>query len=621
MSSPGTLQPLSAAQGRELESAFRLLQSGQAEDALAIAKRLVGQATRSPDAHQLLAISNAETGNIEAADIAFGQALALAPDHPLILVNHAALLRKTRRFDAALAVLQRVIDATPGFAKAWSEFGLTAAAAGRHQQALMALGRAVQLQPESVPAWLALGNASRESGDLEIAQSAFRRAIALDPAHPSASINLGNVLRLAGRPDEAITCLEAVVRRGHGNPEVSDALVGVLLDDGRPDEAMELARQVAKGHPDFVPGLMTLANLLWEHGPALAPEDSPFDLFRAAVERQPQHHALRTQFIQFLISAGSMDEALTQLRIARTQADRPELVWMQADILQSQGNTRQAGVHYAQLHRDWGAGVPVFLNAYARHLLRAGQWDDAAQKAAEATRMEPGNQEAWAYLGTAWRLMGDPREHWLCDYDRLIAMVDIEPPAEFADQSDFLGQLRATVDGMHKARREPMQQSLRGGSQTPGRLFGRRDRVLVAAQATLLRGVERWLAKLPKDDLHPFLMRKTHTVRMGGSWSVKLWSSGNHVNHIHPEGWISSAFYVSLPPSVGLPLAGQAGYIQFGQPPLELELGLPPRRVIRPEVGKLALFPSYLWHGTVPFVDEQARITVAFDMTPLEQTQ
>lgn len=81
---------------------------------------------------------------------------------------------------------------------------------------------------------------------------------------------------------------------------------------------------------------------------------------------------------------------------------------------------------------------------------------------------------------------------------------------------------------------------------------------------------------------------------------------------------MSSAYYVSLPPSVRAPAVdnGDAGCIQFGQPPLELGLELASRRVIRPEPGKLALFPSYLWHGTVPFQDEQPRITIAFDMIP-----
>jgi len=618
MSLHGTPQALDASQARELENVSRLLQAGRAHEAVEIGQRLVAQAAMAPDAHHLLALCHAEAGNVDEAEQAFLRALGLAPEHPLILVNYAVMLRKAGRLEPAIAVLQRATDSAPGFAKAWVELGLTALHAGHHQQAQSALEWAVQLQPGSALAWHALGNASRETGDLDAAEAAFRRAMALEPGHRSASINLGAVLRLAGRTDEAIACFEHIRKSGDASPELADALVGSLLDDGRLDEAVQLARQTVRKHPDFVAGRVTLANLLWEHGPAAARDDEPFDLFRRALERQPDHHELRAAFIQSLLSARAAEEAVGQIVELRARADDPMLAWMQANALEMLGRREQAGVIYAQLHGDWGRRVPAFLNSHARHLLTAGKWDAAADVASQATLLEPDNQEAWANLATAWRLLADPREHWLCDYDRLVGLVEIESPPGFANQVDFLEALTATLDHRHKARREPIQQSLRGGSQTPGRLFGRPDPLLESARAALVHGVEGWLATLPTDASHPFLMRKTRSVRIGGSWSVKLWSSGNHVNHIHPEGWISSAFYVALPPSIGTSSAsGQAGCIQFGQPPMELELGLPPRRVIRPEPGKLALFPSYLWHGTVPFEDEQPRLTVAFDMTPL----
>ena len=82
---------------------------------------------------------------------------------------------------------------------------------------------------------------------------------------------------------------------------------------------------------------------------------------------------------------------------------------------------------------------------------------------------------------------------------------------------------------------------------------------------------------------------------------------------------MSSAFYVALPPSVATAAGTDtpAGAIQFGEPPLELGLDVGPRRVVTPHAGLLALFPSYLWHGTIPFQDEAPRMTIAFDMLPL----
>lgn len=617
MPSPGTPRPLSAAQARELESAFRLLQAGRADEALAMASRLVVEAAQAPDAQQLLAMCHAGTGNADAAESAFLRALELAPDHPLVLVNHAAFLRKAGKLDAALPVLRRVVGIAPDFARGWSELGAAALEAGHAEQAVAALRRATDLQPDAHLDWHLLGNAAREAGDLDAAEAAFRKVIALAPGQRSAITNLGSVLRLSGRSGEAVACLQSMGADPGAGPELADTLAGALLDAGRPDEALQLAQRTAERYPDFVPGTVTLANLLWEYAPAQDP-DEPFQLFRAAIRERPRDRALRSAYINFLFAARSAGEALAQARIARAQADEPVFALMEANALEMLGRTAQAGALYAQLHRSGGSGVPALLNAYTRHLLKAGQWDAAAQRSGEAIRADPENQEAWAYLATAWRLSGDSREDWLCDYERLVGVVEIETPPGFSDRPGFLQALAATLEHLHKARREPIQQSLRGGSQTPGRLFGRHDPVIAAARAALLQGAGRWLATLPADARHPFLKHDARNVRPGGSWSVKLWSSGKHVDHIHPEGWMSSAFYVALPPSVATAPAGagQAGHLQFGQPPLELGLALPPRRVVRPECGKLVLFPSYLWHGTVPFEDAQPRITIAFDLVP-----
>ena len=37
---------------------------------------------------------------------------------------------------------------------------------------------------------------------------------------------------------------------------------------------------------------------------------------------------------------------------------------------------------------------------------------------------------------------------------------------------------------------------------------------------------------------------------------------------------------------------------------------------VRPEPGRLVLFPSYMWHGTAPFSGDEDRLTVAFDIMP-----
>ena len=69
------------------------------------------------------------------------------------------------------------------------------------------------------------------------------------------------------------------------------------------------------------------------------------------------------------------------------------------------------------------------------------------------------------------------------------------------------------------------------------------------------------------------------------------------MNHLHPAGWISSAYYVSLPEATK---AGdsQEGWIKFGEPRWTTpKCGV--EKVVQPKEGRLVLFPSYMWHGTM----------------------
>ena len=57
------------------------------------------------------------------------------------------------------------------------------------------------------------------------------------------------------------------------------------------------------------------------------------------------------------------------------------------------------------------------------------------------------------------------------------------------------------------------------------------------------------------------------------------------------------------------------GWIKFGQPGVPTEAKARGREYyVKPEPGLLVLFPSYMWHGTVPFEGDDSRLTVAFDL-------
>ena len=98
-----------------------------------------------------------------------------------------------------------------------------------------------------------------------------------------------------------------------------------------------------------------------------------------------------------------------------------------------------------------------------------------------------------------------------------------------------------------------------------------------------------------------------------GAWSSRMKAHGFHDNHIHPQGWISSCYYVAVPQATEDQDTRQ-GWIKFGEP--ASQTGLKERRAIQPLPGRLVLFPSYMWHGTIPFAENSVRTTIAFDAVP-----
>jgi hypothetical protein len=209
----------------------------------------------------------------------------------------------------------------------------------------------------------------------------------------------------------------------------------------------------------------------------------------------------------------------------------------------------------------------------------------------------------WPYLSLCWRLTGNDRAAWL-DGDPLYAeSFDLDfSEAELAALADVLR-------GLHRMKAPYPEQSVRGGTQTDRQLIFHPDPVIQDARRKISEAVRTFVEDLPDPDgSHPLLgPRRDEPIRFEGSWSVRLAGAGYHSSHTHVLGWISSAFYVALPDG------DDTGRLALGTPPPELEVGLEPYQRVEPKPGRLALFPSTLWHATEPFAQGE-RLTIAFDV-------
>ena len=112
------------------------------------------------------------------------EVLRIAPNHPVALVYLGAARCAGGDPAGALAVLEPLAAARPGWAPAHHHLALALAAEGRRDEAIASLRRAVALQPDFADAWRALGDRLIEAGDAAGADAAYAqhiRAATKDP--------------------------------------------------------------------------------------------------------------------------------------------------------------------------------------------------------------------------------------------------------------------------------------------------------------------------------------------------------------------------------------------------------------------------------------------------------
>ena len=132
--------------------------------------------------------------------------------------------------------------------------------------------------------------------------------------------------------------------------------------------------------------------------------------------------------------------------------------------------------------------------------------------------------------------------------------------------------------------------------------------------ALVAQAVDRYREAVSQDPSHPFLADIPDRFRFT-AWGVILDEGAYQVPHIHPSAWLSGVYYVALPSSLGADDDGTAGWIEFGRPYWDFQIRAEPEtRLIEPEEGLMLLFPSYMFHRTLPFTGPGERISIAFDV-------
>lgn len=587
-----------------------LMQNGRLAEAERACRELLAQIPQQPAALHLLGLICEQSGDAVAGEQLVRQSLQIEPANVKFRLNLGQLLHRRGRALEAVETYRQLLERAPMEHAARRALIVILDELGRPAAAEAEARTLLQQRPEDADAWSLLAFVLDRQNKVAEAESAYRHALALDERQTFARQNLGTLLSRLERAEEALAALDRARALGAHNFELAFNRGRSLSLLYRLEEAEREFAAAVTLRPAHIEAQLNLARLRHMRAdPAFARD------FAAVAAAQPGNLPLQTEFARVFKGAGRFDEAERQLRESLTaHGSVPPLHALLAQVLQETGRLPEAE-HEALLAATAMPDDAEIIETLVAILLARGRAHEALHYLAARRAREPLVQSWIAYEATAARLLG--REHYreLYDYDRMVRSYMLEPPPGWSSIAELNAALRAALAARHRFASHPLDQSLRHGSQTTRNLIAESDAAIRAVLQAFQAPIADYLHALGRASGHPLSARNVGGAVITGAWSVELHREGFHVNHLHPQGWISSAYYVDVPGEVQ-DTALRSGWLKFGETRFPVP-GATAERYLQPMPGQLVLFPSYMWHGTTPIHGAQTRLTIAFDALPL----
>ena len=518
-----------------------------------------------------------QVGPPEGTEAGLRAALARDPASSRAIVSLCDLLRQSGRAEAALALTApKVAPERP------ADHGLLVA----HAENLKALGR---------------------MGD---ALATYRRAAARYGESAVAAHNLAAQLGDMSQFQEAQSQARRALQAGLDGPQTWAVLARALQGCNQLEASQAAYVEVLRRAPFDADAHRELAQLVWMQGGDMATALSTLD---QAIAARPDPRLIEVRAMARK-SCGDVAGAHAEIAAAARAHPHDYAIRVTAAHLATTAGFPEQGVAHAQAAVAAAPDSFWTRMALCEAYLGVGEAARAETIAARVHDEAPHNQSVLANLATAWRLLGDARYQALYDYGAFVSTSRLDVPDGWENLDAYLADLAQALARAHVFRAHPFSQSLVNGTQVSN-LTSSPDPAIRAFFQAVAGPIRRRLQALGAG-ADPFRSRNTSATNFQGVWSVRLGRDiGRHTDHVHPKGWMSSACYVALPPGVS-GSAGREGWIKFGEPGIRTVPALAAEHYVEPEPGLLALFPSYMWHGTLPFSGAGERLTIAFDLVP-----
>ena len=200
----------------------------------------------------------------------------------------------------------------------------------------------------------------------------------------------------------------------------------------------------------------------------------------------------------------------------------------------------------------------------------------------------------------------------------------IENPFDFIKEYDlsmYEAKSNALISEVIKfsqsveSEKDPKGKTTVNGIQTLPTIFDSKNENINKLENIIRKCTEDYIKAYSKVD-NLYIKRWPSIFSIQG-WTVFLKNQGKQNSHNHLSGWMSGVIYLQVPNKLNKKNEGAIEFSIYGYDYPKINKDYP-KQIFIPKNGSMILFPSSLYHKTIPTISNEERISLAFDIMPIE---
>ena len=506
-----------------------------------------------------LAVKNHQEDKLDVAQDLYNKVIKVNPKKISAHNNLGLIFQKLSDYSKAKYYFEKTIEINSNYSNGYFNLGNIYKILAEPQKAISFYEKAIEIDPAHINTLNNLGLIFAELGESQKAIKYHEKIITIDPNHTDAHLSLGLNFFNLGDNQKAKYYYEKVIEI---DPNYADAHnnLGVIFKDSKDyQEALSCYEKVIKINPNHIDAHYNFGAVFQE----LGDHKKAIYYYQKSIILKPDQNPSTYNLAVALHSNKEYKKAAEQFKLINFKNSKSFLLSCLYKL-----DDKSIFIKELDNQIKQGETNAIIGSLTSRSKIKYG-----------IKRLNP--------------FCGDPLKYTL--------KTDLTERYDF--KNIFAKPIKdALKEGVFSSREQGL---LTNGHQTAGNLFTEKNEFLKKIKETIHLEVDKYheYFKESKEGLIKS-WPKSYNIN---AWLVNMKSGGKLSPHMHDFGWLSGSIYINVPPKLKTDSGNLVVCIDDQQTEIE-------KKIMDVVTGSLCLFPSSLYHYTIPFDSKENRIVLAFDV-------